>query len=93
MGQCYVCLPAPEVQSPWLLEHYCKELGGYQSWLKIIDESIPPADVIDIIKASGLRGRGGAGFSPGLQPRFIPPGTPGPEDILCNSVEREPGTV
>ncbi len=41
MGQCYVCLPAPEIQSPWLLDNYCKELGGYQSWLQIIDESIP----------------------------------------------------
>ena len=92
MGQCYVCLPAPEVQSPWLLDHYCKQLGGYQSWLKIIDESIPPTDVIDIIKASGLRGRGGAGFPSGLKLSFMPRDAHGQKYIVCNSDESEPGT-
>ena len=72
MGQCYVCLPDPDVQSPWLLDQYCKELGGYQSWLKIVDGPIPPVDVIEMIKASGLRGRGGAGFPSGLTLSFLP---------------------
>ena len=92
MGRCYVCLPAPEIQSPWLLDHYRKELGGYQSWSKIVDESIPPADVIDMIKASGLRGRGGAGFPSGLKLSFMPRDAPGQKYIVCNSDESEPGT-
>ena len=92
MGQCHVCLPAPEVQSPWLLENYCKELGGYQSWSKIVDESIPPANVIEMIKASGLRGRGGAGFPSGLKLSFMPRDVHGQKYIVCNSDESEPGT-
>ena len=92
MGRCYVCLPDPEVHSPWLLDQYCKELGGYQSWLKIIDESIPPADIIDMIKASGLRGRGGAGFPSGLKLSFMPRDAEGQKYIVCNSDESEPGT-
>ena len=92
MGQCYVCLPDPKVQSPWLLDQYCKELGGYQSWLKIVDESIPPVDVIEMIKASGLRGRGGAGFPSGLKLSFMPRESAGQNYIVCNSDEREPGT-
>ena len=90
MGQCHVCLPAPEVQSPWLLENYCKELGGYQSWSKIVDESIPPANVIEMIKASGLRGRGGAGFPSGLKLSFMPRDVHGQQYIVCNSDESEP---
>ena len=74
MGRCYVCLPDPEVHSPWLLDQYCKELGGYQSWLKIIDESIPPADIIDMIKASGLRGQGRGRISFGTQTQFYASG-------------------
>ena len=92
MGRCYVCLPEPEIQSPWLLEQYRKELGGYQSWLKIVDGSIPPADVIEIIKASGLRGRGGAGFPSGLKLSFMPRDAQGQKYIVCNSDESEPGT-
>ena len=92
MGQCYVCLPDPEVQSPWLLDQYCKELGGYQSWLKIVDGSIPPVDVIEMIKASGLRGRGGAGFPSGLKLSFMPRDAQGQKYIVCNSDESEPGT-
>ena len=45
--------------------------GGYQALRKILTEKIPPADIIELVKASGLRGRGGAGFPTGLKLSLI----------------------
>ncbi len=73
------------------LESYLKE-GGYEMWQKIIKEETSPDDVIDIIKTSGLRGRGGAGFPTGLKWSFMPRKMPGQKYIVCNSDESEPGT-
>jgi NADH-quinone oxidoreductase subunit F len=76
---------------PWSMETY-RKLGGYQAWEKILHEKIPPADVIERVKASGLRGRGGAGFPTGVKWSFMPK-TPGVQKyIVCNSDESEPGT-
>jgi NADH-quinone oxidoreductase subunit F len=76
---------------PWSMETY-RKLGGYQAWEKILREKIPPADVIEQVKASGLRGRGGAGFPTGVKWSFMPK-TPGVQKyIVCNSDESEPGT-
>ncbi len=73
------------------LESYLKE-GGYEMWQKIIKEETSPDDVIEIIKTSGLRGRGGAGFPTGLKWSFMPRKMPGQKYIVCNSDESEPGT-
>src|SRR5690606_3101876 len=51
-----------------------------------------PATIVDAVKASGLRGRGGAGFPTGLKWSFMPRSAPGQKYILCNSDESEPGT-
>ena len=61
---CYATLQFEDQQ--WSYENYLK-VGGYEAWKKILNEKIPPEDVIEIVKASGLRGRGGAGFPTGLK--------------------------
>ena len=76
---------------PWAYENYLKT-GGYQALRRILSEKIPPADVIEMVKQSGLRGRGGAGFPTGLKWSFMPKGE-GQKYILCNSDESEPGTA
>jgi NADH-quinone oxidoreductase subunit F len=80
-----------QFDEPWTLENY-RKIGGYQAWEKILREKIPPGDVVDIVKASGLRGRGGAGFPAGLKWSFMPKGTGGQSYVVCNSDESEPGT-
>ena len=91
MGLCFVCLPDPGVSTPWSLESYTSN-GGYEAWRRILQDKIPPADLIDQIKASGLRGRGGAGFPSGLKLSFMPRESTGQNYIVCNSDESEPGT-
>ncbi len=91
MGLCFVCLPDPGVSTPWSLESYTSN-GGYEVWRRILQDKIPPADLIDQIKASGLRGRGGAGFPSGLKLSFMPRESTGQNYIVCNSDESEPGT-
>ena len=75
----------------WTLATY-RSAEGYQAWERILREKIPPAKVIDEVKASGLRGRGGAGFPTGLKWSFMPQNVPGPKYAVCNSDESEPGT-
>jgi NADH-quinone oxidoreductase subunit F len=76
---------------PWTYDNYLKA-AGYQAWRKILTEKPDPATVIDQIKQSALRGRGGAGFPTGLKLSFMPRNAPGQKYILCNSDESEPGT-
>ncbi len=73
------------------LENYLKS-GGYQSWQKILEEGTDANDLIEEVKNSGLRGRGGAGFPTGLKWSFMPRNMPGQKYIVCNSDESEPGT-
>jgi len=86
---CYATLQFEDQQ--WSYENYLK-VGGYEAWNKILKEKIPPEDVIEIVKASGLRGRGGAGFPTGLKWSFMPRNAPVQKYIVCNSDESEPGT-
>ncbi len=86
-----VCFDTLEFDQPWTLENYLK-IGGYQAWRKIISEKTDPAEIVDIVKASGLRGRGGAGFPTGLKWSFMPRQAPGQKYLVCNSDESEPGT-
>jgi NADH-quinone oxidoreductase subunit F len=78
-------------EQPWTLDSYLKA-GGYQAWRKILTEKPDRAWVIDQVKASALRGRGGAGFPTGLKWSFMPRNAPGQKYVLCNSDESEPGT-
>src|SRR5512141_2604049 len=76
---------------PWSYENYLKT-GGYSALRRILEQKIEPAAVVDMVKQSGLRGRGGAGFPTGLKWSFMPKGA-GTKYILCNSDESEPGTA
>jgi NADH-quinone oxidoreductase subunit F len=73
------------------LESYLK-VGGYSAWKKILAEKTPADEIIENIKESGLRGRGGAGFPTGMKWSFMPRNMPGQKYIVCNSDESEPGT-
>ncbi len=65
--------------------------GGYEAVRTVVGK-IPPAGVIEIVKRSGLRGRGGAGFPTGLKWGFVPKDSDRPKYLLCNADESEPGT-
>ncbi|SAK39025.1 NADH-quinone oxidoreductase subunit NuoF [Caballeronia ptereochthonis] len=75
----------------WHLEDYVAR-GGYKQLRRILEEKIPAEQVIADVKASGLRGRGGAGFPTGLKWSFMPRQFPGQKYLVCNSDEGEPGT-
>ena len=81
--------------SNWRLKHY-QARGGYQALRKILGQDggagMTPDQVIAEVKASGLRGRGGAGFPTGLKWSFMPKNYAGPKYLVCNSDEGEPGT-
>jgi NADH-quinone oxidoreductase subunit F len=64
--------------------------GGYQALRKALGMS--PADIVTEVKASGLRGRGGAGFPTGVKWSFMPQASDRPHYLLCNADESEPGT-
>ena len=67
-----------------------KERGGFKGLAKALAKT--PAEVVDIVKASGLRGRGGAGFPCGVKWTFLPKDHPGPIYMCVNGDESEPGT-
>ncbi|MBL8510713.1 MAG: NADH-quinone oxidoreductase subunit NuoF [Betaproteobacteria bacterium] len=75
----------------WRLKDY-EAREGYQALKKILKEGIKPEDVINELKKSALRGRGGAGFPTGLKWSFMPRSFPGAKYLVCNSDEGEPGT-
>jgi NADH-quinone oxidoreductase subunit F len=70
---------------------YYEKTGGYKSWRKVLKE-MTSDQVIDLVKASNLRGRGGAGFSTGMKWSFVPKNTDKPHYLLNNADESEPGT-
>ena len=86
-----VCFTTLGEENSWALATYEKH-GGYEAWRKILKGEMSPADVIDTVKASGLRGRGGAGCPTGLKWSFLPKGYEGQKYLVCNSDESEPGT-
>ena len=75
----------------WRLADYVKR-GGYSALRRILTEGVTPEQVIADLKASALRGRGGAGFPTGLKWSFMPRAFPGQKYLVCNSDEGEPGT-
>ena len=86
-----VCFRTLHKDRPWRLETYQSE-GGYEALKKILGEKTAQEEVIDTVKQSGLRGRGGAGFPTGLKWSFINRTAPGDKYVVCNSDEGEPGT-
>src|SRR6266498_4123654 len=75
----------------WRLGDYVKR-GGYSALKKILSEKTPPETLVAEVKASSLRGRGGAGFPTGLKWSFMPRQFPGQKYLVCNTDEGEPGT-
>ncbi len=67
-----------------------RDRGGYEALAKGL--KMEPAAIIEEVKASGLRGRGGAGFPAGMKWSFIPKDNAKPKYVVCNADESEPGT-
>ncbi len=86
-----ICFRTMHLDKPWTLETY-QSTGGYDVWKKTLTEKTVPDEIINQLKTSALRGRGGAGFPTGLKWSFMPRNTPGQKYIVCNSDEGEPGT-
>jgi NADH-quinone oxidoreductase subunit F len=86
-----VCFQTLGADEPWSLDAYLS-VGGYESWKRDLSGELSSGEIIDIVKASGLRGRGGAGFPTGLKWSFMPKDPELQKYIVCNSDESEPGT-
>jgi NADH-quinone oxidoreductase subunit F len=86
-----VCFKNLDKDKCWSLEVY-EANGGYSVWRKILKGEYSPEQIINELKTSGLRGRGGAGFPTGLKWSFMPRNSQGQKYIVCNSDEGEPGT-
>ena len=88
-------LPEPvltaHVKEPYAfaLENHLK-WGGYEAMRKAL--ALTPEQIVDQVKQSGLRGRGGAGFPTGLKWSFVPKDIPKPKYLCVNADESEPGT-
>lgn len=91
LEQNLVCFSTFGSEESWTLETYEKH-DGYQTWRKVLAGELTPGEIIDEVKASGLRGRGGAGFPTGLKWSFMPRKAPVQKYLVCNSDESEPGT-
>ena len=85
-----LCTETFDLSNPASIQTYV-DCGGYKAWKDIISNNIPKSVVINKIKNSGLRGKGGAGFLTGLKWSFIPLQS-GQKYLVCNSDESEPGT-
>ncbi|MDT4913135.1 MAG: NADH-quinone oxidoreductase subunit, partial [Pseudonocardiales bacterium] len=74
---------------PWKIANY-ERLDGYAGLRKAL--TMPPGELIALVKESNLRGRGGAGFPTGMKWQFIPQDNPKPKYVVVNADEGEPGT-
>lgn len=86
-----VLFESMKLDKPWTLQTY-RSIGGYDIWEKYLREKPTRESVIDAVKASGLRGRGGAAFPTGTKWSFMPRNSPIQKYLVCNSDESEPGT-
>jgi NADH-quinone oxidoreductase subunit F len=90
-AQNQVVFEALDHERSWTLEGY-RSFGGYAAWERIVREKTPREKIIEDVKASGLRGRGGAAFPTGVKWGFMPRSSPVQKYVICNSDESEPGT-
>ncbi|MDR1989990.1 MAG: NADH-quinone oxidoreductase subunit NuoF [Acidobacteriaceae bacterium] len=72
------------------LDHYLQKQHGYEALRTALTQT--PDQIIELVKASGLRGRGGAGFPTGMKWQFVDKKSAKPRYIVCNADESEPGT-
>lgn len=86
-----VCYRTFHLEESWTLAAY-ESVGGYSALRRILAEQTPPQQIIDELKTSALRGRGGAGFPTGLKWSFMNRNAPVQKYVVCNSDEGEPGT-
>ncbi|MCY4276118.1 MAG: SLBB domain-containing protein, partial [Gammaproteobacteria bacterium] len=86
-----VCLPPLDQKQPWALDSYQKN-GGYQALEKVLSGEIDPTEIVEVLKISNIRGRGGAGFPVGVKWSFMPRQSDDQKYVVCNSDEGEPGT-
>ena len=86
-----ICYRTSHLPESWTLSAY-ESVGGYSAWRRILKEQTPPQHIIDELKLSALRGRGGAGFPTGLKWSFMNRNSPVQKYVVCNSDEGEPGT-
>ena len=86
-----VCFRTLHIDKSWTLDAYLS-VGGYSMLKKILKEKTPPEEILEAVKLSALRGRGGAGFPSGLKWSFMNRDNPGQKYVVCNSDEGEPGT-
>jgi NADH-quinone oxidoreductase subunit F len=89
LNQC--CFRLNHLENSWDIDTYVAN-GGYQVWKKVLAGDLSPQEIIDEVKTSNIRGRGGAGFPTGLKWSFMNRKAPGDKFLLCNSDEGEPGT-
>jgi len=80
-----------EIENAHLLSVY-EENGGYSASRKVVTEKWDQEKIIETVKASNLRGLGGAGFPTGLKWGFVPRDQEGPKYLVVNADESEPGT-
>ena len=85
------CFETLRYEQPWTLETY-RRIGGYEAWERILREKTPREQIIEQVKASGVRGRGGAAFPVGVKWSFMPRNASMQKYVVCNSDESEPGT-
>jgi NADH-quinone oxidoreductase subunit F len=84
-----ICTALEGVKDSRALKTYL-EHGGYDALKQAL--KMKPDEIVAIVKDSGLRGRGGAGFPTGLKWSFVPKAEDGPKYLVCNNDEGEPGT-
>jgi NADH-quinone oxidoreductase subunit F len=89
-------LETPLISKRWGIQDSRKidvalQLGAYQALDKALKQ-FTPEQLIDEVKKSNLRGRGGAGFSTGMKWSFVPKNSPKPKYVICNADESEPGS-
>lgn len=85
------CYRLNHLDRSWDIDVYMAN-GGYEVWKRVLAGDLDPQEIIEEVKLSGIRGRGGAGFPTGLKWSFMNRLAPGDKYILCNSDEGEPGT-
>jgi len=85
-----VCFEVLQYPEPWKLDTY-RKIGGYEAWEKILAEKTPRETIIETVKASGLRGRGGAGFPTGRKWKVALDQPKAQKYLICNADEGDPG--